>query len=57
MMLRLRNKAGLRQVLSMALVVLGGLLMLLASETWAGLLFMGLGVLIEILAVSIHHQD
>jgi hypothetical protein len=41
----------------MALVVLGGLLMLLASETWAGLLFMGLGVLIEILAVSIHHQD
>lgn len=57
MMLRLHNKSGLRQVVSMALVVAGGILMLLASETWAGLLFMGLGILIELLAMSINHQD
>lgn len=56
-MLSLRNKANRRQALSMALVVLGGLLMLLASETWTGFLFMGLGVLIEILAISINHED
>lgn len=56
-MLGLHNKANLRQALSTALIMLGGLLMLLAPETWTGLLFMGLGVLIEILAMSIHHQD
>lgn len=56
-MLSLRKKANRRQAISMALVVLGGLMMLLASETWTGLLFMGLGVLIEIMAVSINHQD
>jgi hypothetical protein len=57
MMLSLRNKASLRQMLSMVLVVVGVLLMVLASASWAGLLFMGLGMLIEILAFSINHQD
>ena len=57
MLLSLRNKVSLRQVLSMVLVVVGALLMVLASETWGGLLFMGLGMLIEILAMSISHHD
>ena len=51
MLLSLGNKVSLRLVLSMVLVVVGVLLMVLAAETWSGLLFMSLGMLIEILAI------
>lgn len=57
MMLSLRNKTSLRQLFSLALVVVGMGLMFLASETWGGLLFMGFGLLIELLAISMNHRD
>jgi uncharacterized membrane protein len=57
MMISMRNKSGLRQAFSMVLIVAGALIMLLASESWTGLLFMGLGMLVEILAISINHHD
>lgn len=51
------NKTGLRQAFSIVLIIAGALIMLLASESWTGLLFMGLGMLIETLAISINHYD
>lgn len=56
-MISMPNKAGLRQAFSIVLVITGALIMLLASESWTGLLFMGLGMLIEILAISMSHYD
>ncbi|MFZ5594037.1 MAG: hypothetical protein ACOY4D_07230 [Pseudomonadota bacterium] len=48
-----------RRIISFALVTLGGVLMFFAPETeeWAGMAVLALGVLIEIIGISIEHKD
>ena len=40
----------------MALIVLGAVLILLAPETWPGAALLALGVLIELIGMSISHH-
>lgn len=52
-MLRRRRS---RRVLAMFLVVLGGVLMFLAPEIWAGLGVLALGVVIELAGIALEHK-
>jgi hypothetical protein len=45
-----------RRVLAMFLVVLGGVLMFLAPEIWAGLAVLVLGVVIELAGIVLEHK-
>jgi len=45
-----------RRVLAIALVVLGGVLMALAPEIWAGLAVLALGVVIELLGIALERK-
>lgn len=45
-----------RRVLAIFLVVLGGVLMLLAPEIWAGLAVLALGVVIELAGIALEHK-
>jgi hypothetical protein len=46
-----------RRVVSVLLVVLGGVLMYLAPEIWAGLGVLVLGVMIELAGITLERQD
>jgi hypothetical protein len=45
-----------RRVLAVILVVLGGVLMFLAPEIWAGLIVLALGVAIELAGIALERQ-
>lgn len=44
---------GVRRVLSLLFILLGGGLMLLAPETWGGVVFLIFGVVIEVIGISV----
>ncbi|WP_157265689.1 hypothetical protein [Thiobacillus thioparus] len=50
------RKRRTRRVLAAALVVLGGVLMALAPEIWAGLLVLALGVAVEMAGIALEHK-
>lgn len=52
-MLRKRRS---RRVLAMFLVMLGGVLMYLAPEIWAGLVLLVLGVVVELAGIALEHK-
>ena len=52
-MLRTRRT---RRVLAICLVVLGGVLMAMAPEIWAGLAVLVLGVIIELAGIALEHK-
>jgi apolipoprotein N-acyltransferase len=52
-MLRKRRS---RRVLALILVVLGGVIMYLAPEMWAGLAVLVLGVLVELAGIALEHK-
>ena len=45
-----------RRVLAIFLVVLGGVLMYLAPEIWAGLVVLALGVIIELAGITLERK-
>jgi hypothetical protein len=45
-----------RRVLAIFLIVLGGVLIYLAPEIWAGLLVLALGVVIELAGIALEHK-
>jgi drug/metabolite transporter (DMT)-like permease len=51
----LRN-TGARRLLAALLIVLGGVLIFLAPEIWAGLLVMAAGVAIEAAGIALERQ-
>jgi hypothetical protein len=51
------NKPGLRRAIALLLVVLGGLVMFFAPETWAGLALLVLGVSLEVAGIALRHRD
>jgi hypothetical protein len=53
MMLRKRRS---RRVLALFLVVLGGVLMYLAPEMWAGVVLLVLGVVVELAGIALEHK-
>jgi hypothetical protein len=52
-MLRKRRS---RRALAIFLVVLGGVLVALAPEIWAGLAVLALGVIIELAGIALEHK-
>ncbi len=46
-----------RRVLSIFLVVLGGVLMYLAPEILPGLILLGLGVVVELVGIALERRD
>ena len=53
---RLAEKVTARRALAGALIVLGAVLIWLAPETWAGAVLLALGVLVELVGVSLSRQ-
>jgi drug/metabolite transporter (DMT)-like permease len=51
----LRNK-GARRLLAAFLIVLGGVLIFLAPEVWAGLLLMAVGIAVEAAGIALERQ-
>jgi len=51
----LRNK-GARRLLAAFLIVLGGVLIFLAPEMWAGLLLMAVGIGVEAAGIALERQ-
>lgn len=45
-----------RRVLAMFLVVLGGVLMIMAPEIWAGLAVLALGVVVELAGIALERK-
>jgi len=45
-----------RRWIAAALVVLGGVLMALAPEIWAGLVVLGVGVLVELAGIALERK-
>ena len=45
-----------RRALAMFLVVLGGVLMVLAPEIWAGLAVLALGVVVELAGIALERR-
>jgi drug/metabolite transporter (DMT)-like permease len=52
----LKNKRT-RRSLAILLIVLGGLLIFLASELWTGIAFLVLGVLLEAAGIALERGD
>jgi len=50
-------RRGPRRAIAAALAALGGILMFLAPEVWAGLVLLVLGAAIEIVGISLEHRD
>jgi hypothetical protein len=50
------SKRRSRRALAVFLVVLGGVLMALAPEIWAGLAVLALGVIIELAGIALEHK-
>lgn len=46
-----------RRPLAIFLVVLGGVLMFLAPEVWAGVALLVLGVAVELAGITLEHRD
>ena len=57
MMIGLLKKTHLRRPFAVLLVIAGALVMLLAPETWAGAILLGLGIVIEAIGIALTHQD
>jgi uncharacterized membrane protein HdeD (DUF308 family) len=51
----LRNRRW-RRVLAIFLIVLGGVLIFLAPEMWAGLVVLALGVVVELAGIALEHK-
>jgi uncharacterized membrane protein HdeD (DUF308 family) len=51
------SKRRSRRVLAGFLVLLGGVLMFLAPEIWAGLAVLGLGVVVEVAGIALERQS
>jgi fatty-acid desaturase len=45
-----------RRVVAFGLIILGGALMFLAPEVWAGVLMMILGVAVEMIGITLDHK-
>jgi drug/metabolite transporter (DMT)-like permease len=45
-----------RRTIAIGLVVLGGILMFLAPEVWAGLILLVLGVLVEAIGITLEKK-
>jgi hypothetical protein len=45
-----------RRALAISLVVLGGVLIFLAPAIWAGLIVLGLGVVVELIGITLEHR-
>lgn len=52
----LETPRGVRRVVSLLFILLGGLLMLLAPETWSGVLFLIFGVVIEVIGIAVFRR-
>ena len=50
------SKRRSRRAVAILLVVLGGVLMALAPEIWAGLVVLALGVVIELAGIALEHK-
>jgi drug/metabolite transporter (DMT)-like permease len=50
------ENAGPRRILSGLLVVLGAVLIFLAPETWAGVVLLSLGVVVELIGMVLGHR-
>ncbi len=46
-----------RRSLAIGLIVVGGLLILLAPEVWAGVVMLALGVVIEVIGIALEHRN
>ena len=53
---RLARPTGSRRFLVLACLAVGGLLMFLAPDTWAGILLLGLGILIEVVGMALSRR-
>jgi hypothetical protein len=47
----------MRRVISAVLILLGAALIFLATEAWAGAVLVAVGILIELIAISLQHQE
>lgn len=45
-----------RRISAIVLVILGGVLLVLAPETWGGLVLMGVGVIVEIVGITLERR-
>ena len=45
-----------RRTSAVIMVVLGAILMLIAPEIWAGMLLLGLGVVLELAGIALAHK-
>ena len=50
------SKRRSRRVLAIFLVVLGGVLLFLAPEMWAGMVVLALGVLVELAGIALERK-
>lgn len=46
-----------RRISAVILVVLGAMLMILAPQAWPGALVLGLGVVLELVGISLEHKE
>jgi len=51
------RKSHLRRPLAAMLVIAGGMMMLLALETLAGALLLVIGIIIEVVGMTLQHRD
>jgi hypothetical protein len=51
------RKTHIRRPLSILLVVVGGMIMFFATETWIGILLLVLGVAIEIIGITLKQKS
>ena len=52
----IRNKLA-RRVIALALIGLGGVLMLLAPPVWVGAVPLALGILLEVIGIALERSD
>jgi len=50
------RKRGPRRALAITLVVLGGVLIFLAPPIWGGLVVLALGVVVELIGITLEHR-
>ena len=51
------RKTHLRRPLAALLVIAGAMMMFFAPETWAGALLLALGIMIEVIGITLKHRD
>jgi hypothetical protein len=52
----IRNKLA-RRAVALGLIGVGGVLMLLAPPVWVGVIPLGLGLLLEVIGITLEHSD